>query len=170
MDPRCRQVQVVNLCHIEGWFMSTGQLQKSFSKIRKSPKYRDLMRKKARKLHLEQLEDRRVMAVTGPTLVALATNNGENLLSPSGLPLPNTVIQTNPRELDFLFAQGQKIDPATLGGLQMVRGGVDGLIGTADDVTITPGYVGLLDDPRTVVMRFSAALPDDAYRVTVVGS
>ena len=150
--------------------MATGNPQKTFRKFTRTSRYRDLIRKKSRKLHLEQLEDRRVMAITGPTLVALVTNNGDPLLSDAGVPLVNTVIKTNPRELDFLFAQGQKIDPATLGGLQLARAGVDGLIGTSDDVTITPGYVGLLDDPRSVVMRFASALPDDAYLVTVVGS
>jgi hypothetical protein len=150
--------------------MATGYPQKSVRTFTKTSRYRDLMRKKSRKLHLEQLEDRRVMAVTGPTLVALATNVGDNLLSDSGVPLANVVLHTNPRELDFRFAQGQKIDPTTLGGIRLVRGGVDGVIGTGDDVSIAPGYVGLLDDPRSVVMRFASALPDDAYLVTVVGS
>lgn len=150
--------------------MASEQLQKSLSLLKRSRKYRELMRKKSRQLHLEQLEDRRVMAVAGPTLAVLTTNNGEQLLSPAGVPLANSVIKANPRELNFLFAEGQKIDSATLGGLQVVRAGVDGLTGTGDDVAITPGYVGLLDNPRSVVMRFSSALPDDAYLVTVVGS
>lgn len=150
--------------------MATGYPQKSLRKFTKTSRYRNLIRQKSRKLNLEQLEDRRVMAVTGPSLVALATNVGDNLLSDTGVPLANVVLHTNPRELDFLFAQGQRIDPATLGGIRLVRGGLDGVIGTGDDVSIAPGYVGLLDDPRSVVMRFASALPDDAYRVTIVGS
>src|SRR3954470_2280846 len=151
--------------------MSTRHSQKFISALKKSRRFRDALRKNSRKLHLEQLEDRRVMAV-GPNLTALATNEGDNFLAANtGIPLPNVVVQHRPTELDFLFAQGQKIDPATLAsGFKVVRAGADGALGSADDVVIAPGYIGLLDDPRAVVMRFASNLPDDLYQITVVGS
>src|SRR5262249_38688679 len=33
-----------------------------------------------------------------------------------------------------------------------------------------PGYVGVGDDPREVIMRFASTLPDNTYSVTLVGS
>src|SRR3954469_20355737 len=104
--------------------MSTRHSQKFISALKKSRRFRDALRKNSRKLHLEQLEDRRVMAV-GPTLTALGTNEGAHFLPTNTRPpLPNAVVQHRPTDLDFLFAQGQKIDPATLaGGCKGIRAG-----------------------------------------------
>ena len=52
----------------------------------------------------------------------------------------------------------------------MIRSGADHLFNTADDVTVTPGFLGLGDTSREVVMRFAANLPDDNYHITLVGS
>src|SRR4051794_36014192 len=111
MDPHCRRFFVVNHCHIKGWFMATGQPQKSFSEIKKSRKYRELMRKQARQvsrknLHLEQLEDRRMMAV-GPNLVAILPNSGALLNE-------GDIRHVAPKDLTFRFAEGQAIDPTTV--------------------------------------------------------
>ena len=38
-----------------------------------------------------------------------------------------------------------------------------------NDVVIVPGYVGLTDEPNEVVVRFSETLPDDNYRLEVLG-
>ncbi|MBI2479879.1 MAG: hypothetical protein HYV60_14980, partial [Planctomycetia bacterium] len=38
------------------------------------------------------------------------------------------------------------------------------------DIPIVPGFLGLGDSPRQVVMRFSAPLPDDLYHVEIIGS
>lgn len=37
------------------------------------------------------------------------------------------------------------------------------------DVEIIPAYVGLGDSNREVVVRFAEALPDDKYRVEILG-
>jgi hypothetical protein len=43
------------------------------------------------------------------------------------------------------------------------------VLGGANDVVITPGYVGLGDSAREVVFRFAEPLPDDLYRIDVQG-
>lgn len=43
------------------------------------------------------------------------------------------------------------------------------LAGAGDEV-ITPGYVGLGDSAREVVFRFNESLPDDTYRIDILGS
>jgi hypothetical protein len=43
------------------------------------------------------------------------------------------------------------------------------LAGAGDEV-LTPGYVGLGDSAREVVFRFSENLPDDTYRIDILGS
>jgi hypothetical protein len=40
----------------------------------------------------------------------------------------------------------------------------------ANDVTVTPGYVGLGDSSRQVIFRFAETLPDDLYRIEIAGS
>ena len=40
----------------------------------------------------------------------------------------------------------------------------------ANDVAITPGYLGLDEDPRKVIYRFAETLPDDLYRIDIQGS
>jgi hypothetical protein len=112
---------------------------------------------------LELLEDRRLMAL-GPTLVSVIPNSGVFLNN-------NDTLNVAPRDLTFRFAQGNSIDPATLAtGIKLVRAGIDHQLNTADDVTVTPGYLNLGDTSREVVMRFAATLPDDLYRITLVGA
>ena len=147
--------------------MTSRHAHQSSSGRQTSRRYRDLARRKARKLHLEQLEDRRVMA-TGPTLIALVPN--------SGVPISftnNDVLNVAPRELLFRFSEGQVIDPNSLQqGIRVQRAGLDGVFGDPNntDVTIIPGFVGIGDRPREVIMRFAENLPDDAYQVTLVGT
>ena len=148
--------------------MATGQTQKSFSELKKSRKYRELMRKAARQvsrkhLHLEQLEDRRLMAL-GPNLVAILPNSGALLME-------NDVRDVAPKDLTFRFAEGQSIDPTTIAnGIRITRGGLDHTIGGTDDVVIAPGFIGLGDTSREVVMRFAETLPDDVYRIVIFGA
>jgi len=100
----------------------------------------------------------------GPTLVAVVPNSGGFLNN-------NDVVNVAPRELTFRFAQGNSIDPNSLAGGFVVKGaGLDSTLGTADDVTITPGFLGMGDTTREVIMRFASNLPDDAYQVTLVGT
>lgn len=40
----------------------------------------------------------------------------------------------------------------------------------AGDVVLNPGYVGLGDSAREVVFRFAENLPDDTYRIDILGS
>ncbi len=71
-----------------------------------------------RRLHLEGLEDRRLMAI-GPQLAGIQPNNA-SLLS------DGQVLHVAPRELTFRFSDGAEIDPDTLGGIRITRSGFDG--------------------------------------------
>src|SRR5207248_959818 len=55
-------------------------------------------------------------------------------------------------------------------GFVVKSGGPDHVLGDADDQTVLPGFVGLGDSSREVIMRFAATLPDNAYSITLIGS
>lgn len=43
------------------------------------------------------------------------------------------------------------------------------VLGGANDVPVTPGYIGIGDLPSEVIVRFADTLPDDTYRIDVFG-
>ncbi|MCA9204640.1 MAG: hypothetical protein KDA59_16415, partial [Planctomycetales bacterium] len=112
------------------------------------------LRDEQRKLLLEQLEDRRLLAL-GPQLGGIQPTDG-NLL------LDGDVRQVAPTDLTFRFDRDQQIDPATLNlatgvvGIQVVRSGNDGSFNDGNEVTITPGFLGVNAAPKQneVVLRF----------------
>lgn len=132
---------------------------------RRQERLRKILR---RQLRVESLEDRRVFA--SPQLVSINPNNSDFFNLTSGANTRNIA----PRELTFRFNDGQVINPASVtlaaNNLRVSRAGVDGALGTADDIVITPGYVGVGEAPNEVVLRFKENLPDDVYRVTLIGA
>ena len=78
------------------------------------------------------------------------------------------------KDLNFEF--NDILDPLTIAnGIRLTRSGKDGVFdppGTtgSNDVVIVPGFIGLNDDARQVVMRFSTPLPDDVYRIEIIGA
>jgi hypothetical protein len=125
---------------------------------------------KRRKLLLEKLEDRRVLAA-GPQLAAVLPNAGAQLA-------PNMVLNTAPRELTFKFTNevASAINPGSIGSggangnVRLVRANHDGVIGNSNDLVVVPGFIGLTESGQDIVMRFADPLPDDAYRIVVVGA
>ncbi|MFO0913884.1 MAG: NF038122 family metalloprotease [Pirellulales bacterium] len=110
----------------------------------------------------EVLEDRRLMAI-GPQLVGI-NPSGQQLL------VGGQTLGTAPTDLTFKFDQNQVIDATTLSGIRLTRAGFDGVVGNGNDVFVTPGFLGIGDSPNVVVMRFAETLPDDTYRIDVLGS
>ncbi|MCI0359722.1 MAG: matrixin family metalloprotease, partial [Planctomycetaceae bacterium] len=138
--------------------MATLRSRSRRSSLKKSRKFRDLARKQSRRLHLEQLEDRRLMAVF------VLPNNGALLANGE----TRTVA---PKDLTFRFTDIPGIDPTTINdGIRLIRAGQDGAFGQANDVAVPIGFVGLGDTNREVVMRFAESLPDDTYQITIVGA
>src|SRR5262245_41182393 len=118
-------------------------------------------------------QDRRLMSC-GPSLLAVLPNTGPLLsatVNPSATLAFPSAFNDAPRDISFRFAQGTDIDASSLANGFVVRsGGPDHLLGNADDQTIVPGFLGLGDSSREVIMRFAATLPDNAYSVTLIGS
>ena len=138
--------------------MATERSHARLSTLKKSRKFRDRARKESRRLHLEQLEDRRLMAVFVLPNNGALLQNGET----------RTVA---PKDLTFRFTDIPGIDPTTIdNGIRLVRAGNDGSFGQANDVVVPIGFSGLGDNNREVVMRFAEALPDDTYQITIVGA
>ena len=73
-----------------------------------------------RKLLLETLEDRRLLAV-GPQLIGIQPNDGELLPFDD----PNHIRNTAPRELIFRFDENQAFDTNNLDGIQVTRANLD---------------------------------------------
>lgn len=102
-----------------------------------------------------------------PQLVAINPNVGDTF-DLNGTNVRNIA----PRELTIRFDDGQVIDPASVtnANVRVARSGFDGAFGQANDVVITPGFIGIGEAPNEIVLRFQENLPDDLYRVTLVGS
>tara|TARA_R110002111_G_scaffold256979_3_gene324753 strand:- start:89044 stop:104352 length:15309 start_codon:yes stop_codon:yes gene_type:complete len=109
----------------------------------------------------EQLEDRTLLA--GASLVNIEPNIDISLTE-------GEVYNQAPKELTFKFTPGQQIDPASLGGIQFVRSGLDGTFGDGNEVLVQPGYIGIGDNPNEVIVRFAESLPDDHYQITLFGT
>ena len=119
-------------------------------------------RRAKRKLHLESLEQRQLLAV-GPQLIAINPNDGDVLQA-------DDVRNVAPQDLTFRFNDGQVIDSQTLGGIQVVRSGFDDSIGDGNDMIVDPGFIGIGEEPNEVIVRFASSLPDDLYRISISGS
>ncbi|MEW4562724.1 GEVED domain-containing protein [Bremerella sp. JC770] len=138
-------------------------------------KNRLLRQNKSRSMKHEPLEKREMLASdVVPQLVGIQPNSGELLQD-------GDVRGISPRSLTFNFAEVtdsmDEIDPATLvNGIEIFRAGLDGQLGTEDDVRITgpganfEGFIGIGDQPNQVVVRFGEALPDDLYRIQVTSA
>ncbi|MGH7136893.1 MAG: hypothetical protein ACREHD_14230, partial [Pirellulales bacterium] len=120
------------------------------------------MTRERRDMTLELFEPRHLLT-SGPQLISIIPDNG-------GLLLPGETLNVAPQQLTFRFDQNQKIDSATLGGIELVRSGGDGVFGNSNDVTIFPGSLSVATQQNEVVMSFSSPLPADLYEVIVVGS
>lgn len=121
--------------------------------------------KSRKRMHLERLEARQVMAA--PQLAAVLPFEATAPLSSQ--PVRNEA----PQELTFRFDQGQVINPATLAtGIRLVGRNVDGNDAAFNNVTdqIIPGFLGIGQQPNEVVMRFSTPLLDDVYRIDFIGT
>ena len=101
---------------------------------------REKRRRKDRRLLSESLEPRQLLA--GPDLIGIQPNEGDLIVNGS-------VLDTAPRALTLRFDQNQQIDPATLDGIRLTRAGDDDLLGTSDDIQITPGLVTVGDPQQT---------------------
>lgn len=124
-----------------------------------------LRRAVRRRLHLENLEDRRMFA--SPQLISISPNNSD-LLNLAGANVRNVA----PRQLTLRFDDGQVIDPASINSqtIAVVRAGLDGDFGVGDEIVITPGYIGIGEAPNEVVIRFAENLPDDLYQIRIQGA
>lgn len=124
-------------------------------------------RKRAAKrgLLLEKLEERTLLTVVGPRLSGIQPTDGE-LLPLDGSGIRNIA----PRDLTFRFDENQQIDPNTLGGIRIIRSGLDGDFSNGF-VEVTPGYIGVGEAPdlNQVIVRFQENLPDDLYRIELYG-
>ncbi len=102
----------------------------------------------------------------GPRLLSIAPNSG-NIFSFNSV---NTITEA-PTELIFRFDGASGLNANTIAnGIKLIRAGRDGAFGDANDQVITPGFLGFGDTDKVVKMRFNATLPDDLYRVVVIGA
>src|SRR5438876_10591018 len=96
--------------------MASSRTVKRLSHLKNRRKARQLLDRahERRRLQLEPLEDRRLLA-QGPSLVTIVPND-EQLLSANGTNTLNfpAAFPTSPQELTFRFAQGNVIDATTL--------------------------------------------------------
>jgi VCBS repeat-containing protein len=104
-----------------------------------------------------------------PRLLSIAPN-ATQLLDPNvgNTPLSN-VINESPNQLTFRFSGAQTLEVATLSGIRIVRSGGDGNFFNGNEVIVTPSFLNFGENDRIVVARFGTPLPDDMYRIEVLG-
>jgi len=106
-----------------------------------------------------------LLTVVGPILSGVQPSDGDLL------PLDGSGVRgIAPRELTFRFDENQQIDPDTLGGIRIIRSGLDGDFANGH-VQVTPGYLGVGEAPEQnqVIVRFAESLPDDLYQIKLYG-
>lgn len=84
-------------------------------------------RSSARRILMETLESRQLMAV-GPQLLGIQPNSGDLLDN-------GEILHVSPREFKLRFDDAAGIDPATLGGIRIIRSGDDGVFERASMAT-----------------------------------
>lgn len=133
----------------------------SYKKFRWSERRRKSNRPARISLGHEPLEDRRVLA---PVLTGIDANDGTLLEN-------GDVRHIAPTQLTFRFNPGEQIQASSVAqGIRLTRSGDDAILGTADDVVVSPGFIGIGDETNEVVMRFASALQDEVYRITIFGA
>ena len=130
----------------------------SVRKRRNHSPSKSLRQMSKRSLRMEPFEERILLAIDGPQLLAAIPQTG--IVINQG-----TVLSQAPREILLRFSE--PINPSTIGAsIHFVRSS-DDVWGNGNDVTVLPGYIGIEDAPNEVIVRFAENLPDDAYRMTI---
>ncbi len=93
------------------------RMSAGFKRSWSSSAARERARRRKRGITLESLEARSLLAV-GPQLTSINPTDQTTLQN-------FDVLQTSPRELRFIFSQGQSMDPSTLDGIVVTRSGKD---------------------------------------------
>jgi len=94
----------------------------------------------------------------------LSASAGGEFLSVDGL----DQLDFAPTELTFRFTGSRGLDPATLGGIQVIPAGGDGVF-DGDEQPLTPGFLDFGDSDQIVIARFTDPLPDDRYQIVISG-
>jgi len=108
------------------------------------------------------LESRAMLA--GPQLVSVVPNTG-------GFLADGQTLTEAPRELTITLSPGAALDSTTVADSVSVHTiGADGAWGTADDVAVSLGYVGIGPLSNQITVRFAESLLVDQYRLRIAGS
>ncbi len=124
---------------------------------------------KPRGLRMERFEERLLLSIEPPSLVAIVPREAQILLDGQKL-------NEAPKEFLLRFNEGQTIDTLSLAtGIQLVRSGGDGKFAgepdnTVPDMVVPIGWAGQADVPNEVILRFAETLPDDSYRLKFYGT
>jgi subtilisin family serine protease len=105
----------------------------------------------------------------GGDFASTFTINGKPPSVTAVTPAPRSMPLRAPESIIVTFSE--RVDPATVntGSFQLVRSGGDGTFGDGNEVTVTPAGVALAAPDRAVMDLTGVQLPDDLYRVRLVG-
>jgi concanavalin A-like lectin/glucanase superfamily protein/Big-like domain-containing protein len=110
----------------------------------------------------------RPLLVTVGLLLAASLASAQQFTVTDVSPSPNSLAPTGPAVITINFSGN--VDATTVTGttLTVVRAGPDSLLGTADDVAITPASVSVSGTTVTLDLT-GATLPDDTYSIKISG-
>ncbi|MBM4001407.1 MAG: tandem-95 repeat protein [Planctomycetes bacterium] len=148
--------------------MTIRRSRPTFSQLLKNRKRRLALRLRDtdRRMQLEQFEDRRLLAA-GPILVGVQSADGDLFLRGA-----TTTLNIAPPSLKLRFDGNQTFSASESilnQAIRVTRAGEDGVLGSADDVRIAPGFLGPNSAPNQneILLRFAETLPDDMYRLEI---
>ncbi len=104
-----------------------------------------------------------------PRLLSISPNSGQIFNPNVGNTASANILNVSPRELVFRFSGSQQLDPASLAGIRITRSGGDNDFANGNEIIINPTYIGFGDTDRIVIARFGQSLPDDRYKIEVLG-
>lgn len=106
-----------------------------------------------------------VVTVSGRTISILLNSNVGNESTAQDVV---TAVNNNLASRALVRAFLNSGNPLTKVGNSTALNGLT--LGGANDVAVTPGYIGIGDSPYEVVVRFAEELPDDRYQIAIRGT
>lgn len=110
------------------------------------------------RISVQQNTDGAVIAIQVNSNSAAPTTAGELVSAINSHPQASALVTAS-----LPFGSPDTVIGNRVTGVQLSLNGIE-------DIPIVPGFLGLGDSPRQVVMRFSEPLPDDIYHVELIGS
>ncbi|MBI2930273.1 MAG: Ig-like domain-containing protein [Planctomycetes bacterium] len=85
-------------------------------------------------------------------------------------PAPDDTLTSVPSTITITLSAAVDVATANASALRLTRAGADGVLGTADDVTVVPSAVSVVVGNQIEISLAGVQLVNDVYRITMSGT